>query len=97
MAQGFLMLEVDGDEQKPVRVFADVDSAAEGYISQQEAWVDGDPSDDPEFAAAVRTFLGNLESEMPAKMPEFPHNFDVQFESGFGSWDVRIVRVEVDL
>lgn len=86
-----LALEVDGSDVTPIGVFRDIESARDGIIEQEKSR----GREDTDFAFDKADFLENLENADNVALTS--DHVDMQFESGFGSWDIRLVTVEVEL
>jgi hypothetical protein len=89
--QAILALEIDGSDVTPIGVFPDIQSARDGILEQEKAR--GREATD--YAFDVTDFLDNLRDADNIALT--PGHVDMQFESGFGSWDIRLVTVEVSV
>lgn len=83
-----LALQVDPDEQIPIGVFKSVIDAQDRIIAEERERGAGDDE--------IAEFRMNLSTEYDVETQLAPR-FDIQFESGFGSWDIRLVSVDVHL
>ena len=85
-----LLLQVDSDEQTPIGVYPDWRQAL--AAAHSDAFRDLDHVD----RAAERTFERAFDEAFePYLRAPSDEGMDLQFESGQGSWDYRLVRVEV--
>jgi hypothetical protein len=92
MKQGIVVIQVDGPDETPLGVVADADAARVFILDRENECCDEGEELTP---AEVDTFTQNL---LAARSDlSWMSGFDIQFESGFGSWDYRLVKVMVDL
>ena len=91
--QAILVLQVDGHESDPVGVFKDVEAAAEAVLQQERELTYGGELDEEQ----EDQFRENLRAadNVAVSRGEGHDPIDMQFESGFGSYDYRFVTVEV--
>jgi hypothetical protein len=82
MKMACLVLKVDGPDTIPIGVYADVLDARDAILERER----GSRAENGEF-------LTNLE----VALEETSRLYDVQFESGFGSYDYRLCSIEVNL
>jgi hypothetical protein len=93
MTQGILIIQVDGSEETPMKVVADVNAARDYILSHENEM--GDESQELDEIQVVE-FERNMTEALDAHLGVH-YDIDVQFESGFGSWDYRLVQVDVEL
>lgn len=96
MTQAFVVMQVDADDTIVLGVAADITKAREIALTNATMYVDAELSDveAKSLQAAVDRFDENM---LAADNIGAPGGLDTQFESGFGSWDYRIVKTEAVL
>lgn len=85
-----LLLEVDGDEQRPIGVFSDLLTARDEMVEEACRYADTLELQQETTDAVLANFQTALDE---VRQPE--SSFDIQFESGAGSWDYRLTYVNV--
>jgi hypothetical protein len=88
--RAILLLQVDSDEQTPIGVYP-------GLLEARDAMVEDATRDRPmdEAAEVTEDCLANFQRELDSVRRTDDDTLDIQFESGAGSWDYRLVYVSV--
>lgn len=98
--KAILLLIVDGSDTGPIAVVKDLEAARARLHDNAMLYSEpGDPDYDQldaGFAAAWDEQFGTR--TLDELRPDHPSlTFDVEWESGVGSWDYRMVEVDVEL